>query len=107
MTSKGYPLIGRWRITSMEFWDAAFVDLLGPGCIRFDADGEGEFPFGAVQVEIDGHLSSESIHFNSEGSDEMDHASGDGVAQLDADSTLIGEIRSHRGHEAAFTARRW
>ena len=49
MTTKGHPLIGKWRITSMELWDAAFIDLLGPGYIRFDADGGGEFVFGAVQ----------------------------------------------------------
>jgi hypothetical protein len=37
----------------------------------------------------------------------MDHASGDGDAQLEADGTLTGEIRFHRGDEAAFTALRW
>ncbi len=74
MTSKGHPLLGKWRITSMEFWDAAFIDLLGPGYIRFDADSGGEFAFGAVQGEIDGHPSSESIHFTWDGRDEMDHA---------------------------------
>jgi hypothetical protein len=107
MTGKAHPLLGKWRITSMELWDAAFIDLLGPGHIRFDADGGGEFAFGAVQGEIDGHPGSESIHFTREGSDEMDHASGDGDAQLEADGTLTGEIRFHRGDESAFTAHRW
>jgi hypothetical protein len=37
----------------------------------------------------------------------MDHACGDGDAQLEADSTLTGEIRFHRSDESAFTARRW
>jgi hypothetical protein len=74
---------------------------------RFDADGGGEFAFGAVQGEIDGLPRSESIHFTREGSDEMDHASGDGDAQLEADGTLTGEVRFHRGDEAAFTALRW
>lgn len=107
MTGKGHPLLGRWRITSMELWDAAFIDLLGPGYIRFDADGGGEFAFGAVQGEIDGLPCSESIHFTWEGSDEMDHASGDGDAELNEDGTLTGEIRFHRGDESSFTARRW
>ena len=107
MTGKAHPLLGEWRITSMELWDAAFIDLLGPGYIRFDADGGGEFAFGAVQGEIDGYPSSESIHFTWEGSDEMDHASGDGDAQLEANGTLTGEIRFHRGDESAFTAKRW
>jgi hypothetical protein len=41
-------LLGKWRITSMELWDAEFIDLLGPGYIQFDADGGGEFAFGPV-----------------------------------------------------------
>ncbi len=31
MTAKTHPLLGKWRITSMELSDAAFIDLLGPG----------------------------------------------------------------------------
>ncbi len=107
MTGTAHPLLGRWRITGMELWDAAFIDLLGPGYIRFDADGGGEFAFGAVHGEIDGRPGSASIPFTGEGSDEMDHACGDGDAQLEADGTLTGEIRFHRGDESAFAARRW
>lgn len=106
MTGERHKLLGKWRITSMELWDAAFIDLLGPGYIRFDADGGGEFAFGAVHGEIDGHPSTGSIHFTWEGSDEMDHACGDGDAQLEDDGTLTGELRFHRGDESAFTARR-
>jgi hypothetical protein len=106
MTGKAHPLLGKWRITSMELWDAAFIHLLGPGYIRFDTDDGGELAFGAVQGEIDGHPSSESIHFTWESSAEMDHACGDGDAQLQADGTLTGEIRFHRGDESAFTAHR-
>ena len=36
MSAKGHPLLGKWRITGMELWDAEFIDLLGPGYIRFD-----------------------------------------------------------------------
>jgi hypothetical protein len=61
MTTKGHPLIGKWRITSMELWDAAFIDLLGPGYIRFDADGGGEFVFGAVQGGLDCHFGIDSM----------------------------------------------
>ena len=107
MTAEQQKLLGKWRITSMELWDAAFIDLLGPGYIRFDTDGGGEFAFGAVQGEIDGHCGSCSIHFTWEGNDEMDHASGDGDAQLEENGTLTGEIRFHHGDESAFTARRW
>ncbi len=37
----------------------------------------------------------------------MDQTCGDGDAELEADGTLTGEIRFHRGDESAFTARRW
>jgi hypothetical protein len=107
MNGKGQPLLGKWRITTMERWDAAFIDLLGPGYIRFDRDGGGGFTFGAVQGEINGHCGSRSIHFTWEGDDEMYHASGDGDAQLEEDGALTGEIRFHHGDESAFTARRW
>ena len=107
MTGKGHPLLGKWRITSMALWDAGFIDLLGPGYIRFDADGRGEFAFGAVQGGLDCHFGPDDIHFTWEGSDEMDHACGDGDAQLEDDGTLTGELRFHRGHESVFTARRW
>ncbi len=56
MSAKGHPLLGKWRITGMEPWDAEFIDLLGPGYIRFDADGGGEFAFGAVQGGLDCHF---------------------------------------------------
>ncbi|HYZ22362.1 MAG TPA: hypothetical protein VE690_09415 [Rhodopila sp.] len=26
-----HPLIGKWRITEMELWDADFIDLMEPG----------------------------------------------------------------------------
>lgn len=83
------------------------IDLLGPGYIQFDADGRGSLAFGAVQGEIDGNPDSETIHITWEGSDEMDHACGDGDAQLKANGTLTGEIRFHRGDESAFTGQRW
>jgi hypothetical protein len=106
MTTKGNPLLGKWRITSMELWDAGFIDLLGPGYIRFDADGGGEFAFGAVQGGLDCHFGTDSAHLTWEGSDDMDHACGDGDADLEEDGTLTGEIRFHRGDESSFTARR-
>ena len=107
MTAKGHPLLGMWRITGMKLWDAGFIDLLEPGYIRFDADGGGEFAFGAVQGGLDCHFGPDSIHFTWEGSDDMDHACGDGDAKLAEGGTLTGETRFHRGDESSFTARRW
>lgn len=107
MSATGHPLLGKWRITSMELWDAEFIDLLGPGHIRFDPDGRGEFVFGAVQGGLDSHFGPDDIHFTWEGSDEMDRACGDGDAELEDDGTLTGEIRFHLGDESSFTAHRW
>ena len=83
MSTEEHPLFGKWRITSMELWDAEFIDLLGPGYIQFDTDGRGEVAFGAVQGGLDCDFGSHRIHFTWEGSDEMDHACGDGDAELE------------------------
>jgi hypothetical protein len=74
MNPEGHPLLGKWRITSMALWDAAFIELLGPGHIQFDAEGGGEFTFGAVQGGLDCHFGRDDVAFTSAGSDEMDHA---------------------------------
>ncbi|MCI0755507.1 hypothetical protein [Teichococcus vastitatis] len=107
MSTEEHPLLGKWRITCMELWDAEFIDLLGPGYIHFYTDGRGEFVFGAVQGGLDCHFGSHSIHFTWEGSDEMDHACGDGDAELEEDGTITGDISFHLGDESSFTARRW
>ncbi len=105
MTTKGHPLLGKWRVTDMKPWDAEFIDRLGPGSIQFDPDGGGDFAT-AVQGGLDCHFGTDSIHFTWEGSDDIDHACGDGDADLEEDRTITGEIRFHRGDESTFTARR-
>jgi len=45
-------VLGRWRITEIEGWDADYVDMLGPGHIQFDSDG-GQIEFGAVQIGLE------------------------------------------------------
>jgi hypothetical protein len=104
---RDHPLVGKWRITGMALWDAAFIDLLETGYIQFDAGGGGRFVFGAVLGDLDCHYDQSSIHFTWAGSDEMDEASGDGDAELEDDGTLTGDIRFHRDDESSFTARRW
>ncbi len=84
MTAEHNPLLGKWRITGMDLWDAAHIDLLGHGFIRFDADGGGEMGFGALQATLDCHWGSRSMHFTWEGSDEGEHLSGDGDAEVAA-----------------------
>ena len=108
MTKIGnHPLIGKWRITGMELWDAEFIDMLEPGYVQFDPDAGGQFVFGAVQGGLDCRYGQTSVRFTWTGFDEMDEASGDGEAQLADDGTLAGQIRFHLGDESSFSARRW
>jgi hypothetical protein len=99
-------LLGKWRITSMETWDAEYVDMLGPAYIQID-DAGGEMAFGAVQIGLRCEYGKTSIWFRFQGSDEMDEVSGDGDAELEENDTLNGEIRFDNGDESSFTAKRW
>ncbi len=47
------PFVGVWRIVEMELWDKDYIDLEGPGFIKFDKGGNGHFRFGAVQGDLD------------------------------------------------------
>ena len=107
MTDQGHPLLGKWRITSMDLWGAAFIDLLGLGFIHFDAEGQSQFSFGAIQGALACQFGSHSVYFTWAGSNEMEHVRGEGDAEIEDDGTISGEIRFHNGDEAAFAARRW
>jgi hypothetical protein len=45
--------IGTWRITEMDQWDMDYIDMVSPGRIVIDKNGQGEIHFGAVDVKID------------------------------------------------------
>jgi len=107
MAARDHPLLGRWRIVEMALWDSDFLDLVEPAYIRFDAQGRGEFVFGAVQGSLHCRYGPGSVRFTWQGSDEMDPASGAGDAELDEDGLLTGEIRFHDGDDSTFKARRW
>jgi hypothetical protein len=106
MTRRGPRILGKWRIIEMDLWDAAYIDMLGPGHIQLDRIG-GSMEFGAVQIGLDCHYGTDSVHFTFQGHDEMTEVSGDGDADIEPNGTLTGEIRFHLGDEASFTARRW
>jgi hypothetical protein len=106
MTRRGPRILGKWRIVEMDLWDTAYIDMLGPGHIELDPSG-GSMEFGAIQIGLDCHYGTDSVHFTFQGHDEMTEVSGDGDANIEPDGTLIGEIRFHLGDEASFTARRW
>ena len=106
MTKQGAStVLGRWRITAMDLWEADYIDMLGPAHIQLDRDG-GYIKFGAVEIGLDCWYSATGVHFNFHGHDEMTEVSGDGDADLEPDGSLSGEIRFHQGDEATFTARK-
>ena len=47
----------------MELWDAEFIDMVEPGYFQFDADGGGQFVFGAVQGSLDCRYTKASVRF--------------------------------------------
>ena len=104
-SSDSKSLLGKWRITSMEAWDAEYVDLCGPAYIQID-DAGCEMAFGAVQIGLRCEYGTTSIWFRFQGSDEMEEVSRDGDAELEENGMLNGEIRFDNGDESSFTAKR-
>lgn len=51
-------LIGNWRITGMEAWDADYFDMEVPAYLTIREDLTGEFQFGLVQAQLDGKIES-------------------------------------------------
>ncbi len=101
---------GHWRIVWMELWDQEYIDLPGPGYIRIDNDGSGEFQFGAITGGF--HTNPESACFDStwEGSRECDEARGEIFGTLDAErkkGKLCSTIAFWEGHESEYRAIRF
>lgn len=105
-TTDPASILGRWRIIETDLWDKDYLDMLEPAHITFQANGTGEFAFGAVSASLQCYYASDGVSFTWTGSDEMDEVSGDGSADLADDGTLEGEICFHNGDEAEFKARR-
>jgi hypothetical protein len=99
---------GRWRIESMELWDADAIDLVEPGFIEFRRDGTGRLGFIAVTGWLDCREDTRDgrahLEFTWEGSDEGDQVSGRGWAALADDGTLHGRIFFHLGDDSSFHA---
>jgi len=103
---KDHPLVGKWRITSMELWDDEYINMMGPGYIQIDEAG-GTMSFGVVEVGLRCEYGTTSVWFRFRGSSEMDEVSGEGDAELEEDGSLSGEICFDEGDESAFTAKPW
>lgn len=101
------PFLGRWRITAMELWEQADVDLLGIGFIEFGDDDFGDFRFCAVEGHLDCRYGMREglplVEFSWEGSDDSEEASGRGWAIVE-DGVLRGRIYFHVGDESVFSA---
>lgn len=46
-------MLGTWRITDMEVWDADYFDMEVAAHVTIHNDLTGEFQFGLVQGDID------------------------------------------------------
>jgi hypothetical protein len=107
MKKMGKAVIGNWRITGMEVWDADYFDLEVPAYITIRKDLTGEFQFGLVQGDLDGRVDLDNgamrLEFSWSGFDENDPMSGRGWMQIDGDQAE-GRIFIHLGDDSAFTA---
>lgn len=101
-------LVGKWRITSTDLWDADALDLVAPAYIEFRRDGTGGFGFIAVEGWMDCRPTSTDgrpgAEFTWGGSDDDDHTSGHGWAVLEEDGSLRGHIYFHLGDDSGFRA---
>ena len=98
---------GSWKIVEMEQWDLDFINLEGPGFIRFNAGNQGELQFGAVRAELDWRAATSTtvqrIEFSLSGHDEGDPVSGRGWAEIRED-VLNGHLYFHLGDDSWFKA---
>ena len=99
--------MGTWRITEMEGWDAAYIDLTGPGHIGIDRKGSGFMHYGDVEADLEYHIeetgNTQRLDFSFQGFDEGDPISGRGWAVVEG-TEMVGHIYIHHGDEAPFKA---
>jgi len=102
-------VVGNWRITEMEVWDADYFDMEVPAYLTIRKDLTGEFQFGLVQAQLDGKFESADatsrLAFSWSGFDENDPVSGRGWLNAAGDQAE-GRIFIYLGDESGFTAER-
>jgi hypothetical protein len=102
-------VMGTWRITSMEVWDADYFDMEVPAHITILNDLTGYFQFGLVQGDLDTRVNVidgvPHVEFSWSGEDENDPANGRGWMDVTGDHAQ-GRIFIHQGDDSAFTATR-
>ena len=82
-------VVGIWRITGMEVWDADYFDMEVPAHLTIRDDLTGAFQFGLVQGDIDARVSEVDgvarVEFSWSGADESDPVSGRGSMAVTGD----------------------
>ena len=100
-------VLGTWRITGMEVWDADYFDMEAPAHITIRSHLTGDLQFGLVQGDLDARVSSVGevarVEFSWSGVDENDPVSGRGWLDV-TDDQAQGRIFIHLGDDSAFTA---
>ena len=100
--------VGSWRITELQGYDSAYVDLCGPAKVKITTRGWGSVSFGAIEAEIDcktDDLDDRVLRFSFEGGDEGDSICGRGYCVVDGDQ-MTGRFFRHLGDEFGFKASR-
>ena len=102
--------LGYWKITEMEVWASAYIDLVVPGFIEFAIEDDqvmGSFQFGTVVGWLDCRRrdvsASTFIEWSWEGRSDTDPGCGRGWATL-VNGELVGRIFIHCGDDSAFKA---
>ncbi|CDW94313.1 MULTISPECIES: hypothetical protein [unclassified Thiomonas] len=107
MNKSEKAVLGAWRITGMEVWDADYFDSEVPAHIKLRDDLTGAFQFGLVQGDIDARVGGVGgvarVEFSWSGFDENDPMSGRGWLEVTGDQAQ-GRIFIHLGDDSAFTA---
>jgi hypothetical protein len=102
-------VVGTWRITSMEVWDADYFDMEVPAHITIRNDLTGAFQFGLVRGYIDTRVGEidggARVEFSWSGEDDDNPVCGRGWMDVTGDNTQ-GRIFIHSGDDSAFTATR-
>ena len=107
MKESDKTVVGTWRITGMEVWDADYFDMEVPAHVTIRDDLTGEFQFGLVQGDIDARVVDiggvARVEFSWSGADENDPMSGRGWMDVTGDQAQ-GRIFIHLGDDSEFTA---
>lgn len=107
MKQSSATISGHWRIIWMEKWDQEYVDLVEPGYVCIDSQGNGEFQFGVVTGYF--CVNPEKTYFDSawEGAQECDEVRGeiDGtIEEKGQEGDLCGRIVFWEGDESEYRA---